>query len=111
LKKRSFSGQGQSPNKKKYYIEIDEKKGKRSYKGEEIPQYVYDLLKYDKCDSKYGYKFERWEPHENKPYNNCDGYYEAIFKELWYRKVPKLAWIFLYFAIVASTTFLLLKSD
>ncbi|MBK8808307.1 MAG: hypothetical protein IPO21_17455 [Bacteroidales bacterium] len=62
-------------------------------------------------DSKYGYKFDRWECFENKPYDNYDGYYEAIFKGLWYRKVPKLAWIFGIIAIVASTVFLLVNSD
>jgi hypothetical protein len=36
---------------------------------------------------------------------------EAILKESWYRKVPKLAWVFLFIAIVASTAFLVIKSD
>ena len=110
LKKKTFSGQGQSPNRKKYYIKIDEKKGKRSYKGSSINEYEYKHPQF-KCDSKYGYKFERWECFENKPYDNYDGYYEAIFKGLWYRKVPKLAWIFVITAIVASTVFLLVNSD
>lgn len=110
LKKKTFSGQGQSPNRKKYYIKIDEKKGKRSYKGSSINEYEYKHPQF-KCDSKYGYKFERWECFENKPYDNYDGYYEAIFKGLWYRKVPKLAWIFGIIAIVASTVFLLVNSD
>ena len=110
LKKKTFSGQGQSPNRKKYYIKIDEKKGKRSYKGSHINEYEYKHPQFE-CDSKYGYKFERWEFFENKPYDNYDGYYEAIFKGLWYRKVPKLAWIFGIIAIVASTVFLLVNSD
>lgn len=110
LKKRTFSGQGQSPNRKKYYIKIDEKKGKRSYKGSSINEYEYKYPQF-KCDSKYGYKFERWECFENKPYDNYDGYYEAIFKGLWYRKVPKLAWVFVIIAIVASTVLLLVNSD
>ena len=110
LKKKTFSGQGQSPNRKKYYIKIDEKKGKRSYKGSSINEYEYKDPQF-KCDSKYGYKFERWECFENKPYDYYDGYYEAIFKGLWYRKVPKLAWIFGIIAIVASTVFLLVNSD
>jgi hypothetical protein len=110
LKKKTFSGQGQSPNRKKYYIKIDEKKGKRSYKGSSINEFEYKYPQF-KCDSKYGYKFDRWECFENKPYDNYDGYYEAIFKGLWYRKVPKLAWIFVITAIVASTVFLLVNSD
>lgn len=110
LKKKTFSGQGQSPNRKKYYIKIEERKGKRTYKGSSINEYEYKHPQF-KCDSKYGYKFERWESFENKPYDNYDGYYEAIFKELWYRKIPKLAWVFLFIAIVGSTAFLLIKSD
>lgn len=110
LKKKPFSAQGQSPNGKKYYIKVDEKKGKRSYKGSPINEYEYKYPQF-KCDSKYGYKFERWECFENKPDDNYDGYYEAIFKGLWYRKVPKLAWIFGIIAIVASTVFLLVNSD
>jgi len=110
LKKRVFSGQGQPSNKKKYYIKIDERKGKRSLNGSSINEYEHKYPQF-KCDTKYGYKFERWESHENKPYDNYDGYYEAIFKELWYRKIPKLAWVFLFIAIVGSTAFLLIKSD
>jgi len=102
LKKRTFGSQGQSPNRKKYYIKIDEKKGKRSYKGSSINEYEYEYPQF-KCDSKYGYKFERWKCFENKPYDNYDGYYEAIFKGLWYRKVPKLAWIFMIVVFMAST--------
>jgi len=110
LKKKTFSGQGQSHNRKKYYIKIEERKGKRTYKGSSINEYEYKHPQF-KCDSKYGYKFERWESFENKPYDNYDGYYEAIFKELWYRKIPKLALVFLFIAIVGSTAFLLIKSD
>lgn len=110
LKKKTFSGQGQSPNRKKYYIKIDEKKGKRSYKGSSINEYEYKSPQF-KCDSKYGYKFERWECFEKMPYDNYDGYYEAIFKGLWYQKVSKLAWVFVIIAIVASTVFLLVNSD
>lgn len=109
LKKKTFSGQGQSPNRKKYYIKIDEKKGKRSYKGSSINEYEYKHPQF-KCDSKYGYKFERWECFENKPYDNYDGYYEAIFKGLWYRKVPKFAWVFIIILMVSLSVFLLNKS-
>lgn len=110
LRKKTFSDQGKSPNRKKYYIKIDEKKGKRSCKGSSIDEYEYKCPHF-KCDSKYGYKFERWECFENKPYYNYDGYYEAIFKELWYRRVPKLAWMFGIIAIVASSALLLVNSD
>jgi len=110
LKKKAFGGQWQSPYKKKYYIKIDESKGKRSFKGLNINEYEYKYPQY-KCDARYGYKFDSWGDFENKPYDNYDGYYEAIFRELWYRKIPKLAWIFLFIAIVATTSFLLIKSD
>ena len=92
LKQKKFSGQGQLPNRKKFYIKIDEKKGKRSYKDSFLNEFEYEYPQF-KCDSKYGYKFERWESFENKPYGNYDGFYEAIFKDLWYQKVPKLVWI------------------
>jgi len=110
LKKTVFSGQGQPSNRKKYYIKIDKRKGKRSYNGSSISEYEYKYPLFN-CDSKYGYKFDRWESFENMPYDNYDGYYEAIFKELWYRKIPKLAWVFLIIAIVASTTYFFIKSD
>jgi len=108
LKKRTFSGQGQSPNKKKYHIIIDERKGRRSCNGERIHQ--YENKPPIKCDAKYGYKFTKWA--EVKPQSlDASESFEAIFKELWYRKVPKLAWVFIIILIVASTVFLLVNSD
>lgn len=110
LKKRTFSGQGQSPNKKKYHIIIDERKGKRSCNGERIHQYENEPPTNYKCDAKYGYKFIKWE--KLKPQSlDANESFEAIFKGLWYRKVPKLAWVFIIIAIVASTVFLLVNSD
>lgn len=103
LKKRTFSGQGQSPNRKRYRIIIDEEKGNRSYKKgssiSSIPDYEFNKPEYE-CDSKYGYKFEYW----NEPNSIYDGY-EAIFKELWYRKIPKLAWVFMIVVFMASTVY------
>ncbi len=109
LKKKTFSGQGQPPNRKKYHIIIDERKGKRSCNGERINQYENEPPTNYKCDAKYGYKFIKWE--KVKP-QSLDGgeTFEAIFKGLWYRKVPKLAWVFGIIAIVASTVFLLVNS-
>lgn len=110
LKKKTFSGQGQSPNRKRYHIIIDERKGKRSCNGERIHQYENEPPTNYKCDAKYGYKFIKWE--KVKP-QSLDGgeTFEAIFKGLWYRKVPKLAWVFVIIAIVASTVLLLVNSD
>lgn len=110
LKKRTFSGQGQSPNRKRYHIIIDERKGKRSCNGERIHQYENEPPTNYNCDAKYGYKFIKWE--KVKP-QSLDGgeTFEAIFKGLWYRKVPKLAWVFVIIAIVASSVLLLVNSD
>jgi hypothetical protein len=108
--KRKPTSPGPYLNKKKYYIRIDETKGKRSCNGSHINEYEHKLPDFT-CDTKYGYKFDRWESYENKPFDNYDGYYEAIFKELWYRKVPKIAWIFFIIAIVTSTVFLIPKAD
>lgn len=110
LKKKTFGDPEHPSLRKKYYLKIDERKGKRSYKGRSINEYERKFPEF-KCDSNFGYKFDRWESFENKPYDNYDGYYEAIFKELWYRRVPKLAWIFGIIAIVASTVFLLINSN
>ena len=110
LKKKTFGDPEHPLLRKKYYLKIDERKGKRSYKGRSINEYERKYPEF-KCDSKFGYKFDRWEPFENMPFDNYDGYYEAIFKDLWYGRIPKLAWLFGAFAIaVASTVVLLVNS-
>lgn len=110
LKKKTFSAQGQPLDKKQFKIIIDERKGKRSCNGERIQQYENKPPTNIKCDAKYGYKFIKWEKVKPLSSNDTESY-EAIFKGLWYRKVPKLAWIFGIIAIVASTVFLLVNSD
>jgi hypothetical protein len=82
---------------KKYYLKIDEKKGKRSCKGKNIPGYVHEnpIHTYPKCDSHLGYKFKEWKElskeewkksseEEWKRLSEEDGYdgcFEAIFIE------------------------------
>jgi hypothetical protein len=99
LQKKQFGSGNQWGNNRKgegYYLKIDEKFGKRSWKGKPINKYVTEYPDF-KCDSKFGYKFEKWESHKEQSYNNegedYHGYYEAIFKELWYHKIPKRYWI------------------
>jgi len=110
LKRRISANHGQQYSQKKYHIIIDERKGKRSCDGETINQYENKSPTNYKCDAKYGYKFIKWEKVEFQSSNDTESY-EAIFKGLWYRKVPKLAWVFVIIAIVASTVFLLVNSD
>ncbi len=107
---KSTNYQVEKGHQKKYYIKIDESKGKRSFNGTSIDAYEHKFPQFN-CDAKFGYKFERWESFENKCYEHYDGYYEAIFKKLWYRKVPKSALVFFIIAIVASTVFYIIKSD
>jgi hypothetical protein len=110
LEKKTFGGKRKSPPGKMYHIIIDETKGKRRCNGKRINEYENEPPTNKKCDAKYGYKFIEWKKENSQ---SLDGgvTFEAIFKELWYRRVPKLAWIFGVFAIVASTVFLLINSD
>ena len=77
-----------SDKKKRYSLKIDEKKGKRSWKRRPISEYVHELPDFN-CDPHFGYKFVEWK-RINEKSNDDDGYYEAIFKELWYHKNPKI---------------------
>jgi hypothetical protein len=110
LKKKIFSGQGQSPNRKKYYIKIDEKKGKRSYKGRIIKEYENQPpIKEYGCDAKYGYRFIEWKMVTSEYSDSCESY-EAIFKKLWYRKVPTVAWAIIFMTLFIPTIFLLVDT-
>lgn len=103
VKKRTLDNYGQDYRQKRYRIIIDEEKGNRNYKkgSSTIPDYEFNKPEYE-CDAKYGYKFIKWE--KVKPLSSNDTEtYEAIFKELWYRKIPKLAWIFMIVVFMAST--------
>lgn len=77
----------------RFYLKIDEQRGKRSHKGEPIDDYVLNLPAF-KCDPKFGYKFLNWEI-RTVPYEDYKNYYEAQFKELWWHKIPWLVWILL----------------
>ncbi len=88
----SINQWGNTNKEKKYYLKIDEKFGKRSNNGRTIGEYQYNYPQFG-CDPRFGYKFTKWEPYQAMAYKGCDGYYEAIFKELWFHKIPKWAWI------------------
>lgn len=73
----------------KYYIYVDPEKGRFDFLlGKDISQYP---PKGYTPKPKQGYKFVRWnlvegtKVFENKTYS---GYYEALFKELWWHKIP-----------------------
>lgn len=90
--------------KKRYYLKIDEKHGKRSYKGESLGNYEHCYPQFN-CDPKFGYKFDTWKKHDeyyHYNYQNYDGYFEAQFKELWYHKISNLVWILSVIAIVST---------
>ena len=80
-----------------YRIEIDETKGSKTFEGKRIPRSVDNDPNF-KCDANFGYRFEKWKIHRQPLNGDFGGYYEAVFKELWYHK--KLAW----FAIVVILT-------
>jgi hypothetical protein len=83
----------------KYFLEIDEKKGKKTYNGDKLFGYIREIPRY-KCGSKYGYKFVKWELIEIKSSQENEKYYRAIFKELWYCKIPKATLIGIPAALV-----------
>jgi hypothetical protein len=74
-------------DRKSYRLVIDPKKGKETWKGDQIDltgrEFQQDKIR---CDAKYGYKFSNWEKVETKGQLEI---YEAIFDDLWYRKIPK----------------------
>jgi len=77
--------------KLRYSLEIDQRKGKRSSNGYPFPDYVIEKPA-EVCDSRFGFKFDSWKI-VKEPSNDYDGYYQAIFKELWYHKIPLWLWI------------------
>jgi hypothetical protein len=104
LKKKPVYGmRGNHPKQeeeKRYYLEIDEKFGKRSYNGCLIYEYEHNYPSF-KCDTQFGYKFETWEKIDKK-YKDYDGYFKAKFKELWYHKIPMWAWIVTSSAVIVA---------
>jgi hypothetical protein len=100
---------GNTFKEKKYCIEIDEQKRKRSYKSKSFDQCVHSEPDY-KCEARFGYKFIKWELNKNQRDKEYDGVYKAIFKELWYHRIPKLAWIVISITIALFTIFFLIKT-
>ncbi len=96
------------PERKFYWLEIDQKKGKKSWKGKPLDltgkEFQQDEIR---CDAKYGYKFSKWEKVETKGQQDI---YEAIFQELWYRKVPKVVWGILP-VIIAAGIYIAIPKD
>jgi len=77
---------------KKYELRIDEKQGKRRFKGDAIREYVTEFPPFG-VTPRFGYKFGGWSDRQDEKYNGYDGYYEAIFQELWWHKNPKYVWV------------------
>lgn len=90
---------------KKYELIINYKFGKRTFNNKKIHQYVNSKPDFG-CDPKFGYKFSEWKQQE-KSSTDYDGYFEAVFIELWYNKIPKWGWIVSSIAIVIFTGFVL----
>lgn len=102
LNRKKFKSTRDWQNKKGHYLKIDENKGKRlSVKGSSIPDFVNDTPVV-KIKSKFGFKFNKWEGPINQPYSGYEGYYEAIFKELWFHRVPKFIWVVVILAAIAG---------
>ncbi len=72
----------------KYHFKVDERYGERSYKGKPISEFISGVPEFG-CDTKPGYIFEGWLKNE-EPCEGYDGYYEAVFRESWYRKMYKI---------------------
>jgi hypothetical protein len=89
-----------------YCIVIDERKGKRTFNGIKIKEATNKLPQQFQCDARYGYKFIRFD-FVDKPKYHYKAHYEAVFEELWYRKIPKSAWVFFMMAMLVSSYFLL----
>lgn len=85
---------------KAYELIVNDKFGKRSFKNKPINTYVHSKPNFG-CDPKFGYEFIEWKLQE-KTSNDYDGYFEAIFKELWYNKIPK--WSVLISIVVGIIT-------
>ena len=90
-------------DRKSYRLVIDPKKGKETWKGEALDLSGREFQQEDtRCDARYGYKFSGWKIVEVKGQMEI---YEAIFQDLWYRKVPKVVWGILPVFIAAGIYF------
>ena len=104
LKTKQFGGGNSNGNNHRtgfYQLKVNNKKGKRSCnKGRTpLPDYVKGKPNF-KCDAKFGYAFTGWKPVEESD-ELYDGYYKAVFRKKWFRKIPKIVWLSGGFALVA----------
>lgn len=104
LTKKKVSGQSPSSGKKMFCIKLDETKGRKS---DDHCDFVYDFPQFV-CLPHYGYKFKKWKKIETKNDAKYDGYYEAVFEEKWYRKIPKSALLIFFILILALFIFIFL---
>ena len=104
---------GNNWKKKRYRLKIDKKFGKRSFKGNEIKDWVSENPDFG-VTPRFGYKFEEWLFHEEPSNYYYDGYYEARFKEWWWHKIPKKVWIpgiAAVFALIVAVLFLVIPPN
>ncbi|KFC59188.1 hypothetical protein FEM08_20490 [Flavobacterium gilvum] len=94
------------PNDKGFELIINNKFGKRSFKNKPIGKYEKNKPEFG-CDPNFGYKFIEWKYQEQSS-KDYDGYYEAIFKKMWYNKIPKWCWIVSSIAAVFIIVFTLI---
>jgi hypothetical protein len=92
---------------KAYELIVNDKFGKRSFKNKPINTYVHSKPNFG-CDPKFGYEFIEWKQQE-KTSNDYNGYFEAIFKELWYHKIPKWSILISLVVIGIITIFFMLN--
>lgn len=97
----------QSTYETKYPISINEKCGKKSHLGKPIPEYVQSQPNFG-CDARFGYEFRGWRYSQERLDDRFDGYYEAIFKEVWYHKLLKWYWIASFIITALVSCFLIM---
>ena len=78
-----------------------------NFKNKPINTYVHSKPNFG-CDPKFGYEFIEWKQQE-KTSNDYNGYFEAIFKELWYHKIPKWSILISLVVVGIITIFFMLN--
>lgn len=90
--------------RKSYRLVIDPKKGMGTWNGKDLDLSGREFQKEDpRCDARYGYKFSGWEKVGTKEQVEI---YEAIFDDLWYRKIPKSVLVLFPLLLVAGILFM-----
>lgn len=84
----SLIGKKPSGRAARYKIKISEKEGKRSFRGTHVDETVSGRPDFG-CDPRFGYEFQEWIFFPDNSDVRFDGYFEAKFKPLWYRKLFK----------------------